>query len=189
MSSKSGRGGGNNKKSTPFKVGGQVGDEQRQYFKDASKEIRNLGLKVVARRVKRSAAEDDLIKSGRKVKKTFLPFKKAIINNKIEKEKQENLITESILRGEKPIKKSIKSISNNNNNNKDDEPGLKIGRFSNGTLHINKHDIKTVYSSKSKGYNRGGSSSRGGGGGSGGGRGGSRGGGRGGRGGGRGGKR
>ncbi|EAL68744.1 hypothetical protein DDB_G0277563 [Dictyostelium discoideum AX4] len=180
MSSKSGRGG---NKSTPFKVGGQVGDEQRQYFKDASKEIRNLGLKVVARRVKRSAAEDDLIKSGRKVKKTFLPFKKAIINNKIEKEKQENLITESILRGEKPIKKSIKS---NSNNNKDDEPGLKIGRFSNGTLHINKHDIKTVYSSKSKGYNRGGSSSRGGGGG---GRGGSRGGGRGGRSGGRGGKR
>ncbi|KAM9982101.1 hypothetical protein ACTFIY_004389 [Dictyostelium cf. discoideum] len=184
MSSKSGRGG-NNRKSTPFKVGGQVGDEQRQYFKDASKEIRNLGLKVVARRVKKSAAEDDLIKSGRKVKKTFIPFKKAIINNKIEKEKQENLITESISRGEKPIiKKSIKS----NNNNKDDEPGLKIGRFSNGTLHINKHDIKTVYSSKSKGYNRGGSSSRGGGGG-GGGRGGSRGGGRGGRSGGRGGKR
>ncbi|KAN0004468.1 hypothetical protein ACTFIZ_010623 [Dictyostelium cf. discoideum] len=166
MSSKSGRGG-NNRKSTPFKVGGQVGDEQRQYFKDASKEIRNLGLKVVARRVKKSAAEDDLIKSGRKVKKTYLPFKKAIINNKIEKEKQENLITESILRGEKPvIQKKFKS------NNKDgDEPSLKIGRFSNGTLHINKHDIKTVYSSKSKGYNRGGNSSRGG-------RGGSRGGGR-----------
>ncbi|KAN0026973.1 hypothetical protein ACTFIU_009651 [Dictyostelium citrinum] len=165
--------GGNNgkRKSTPFKVGGQVSDEQRQYFKDASKEIRNLGLKVVARRVKKSAAEDDLRSSGRKVKKTYLPFKKAIMNNKIEKEKQDNLIAESILRGEKPIiqKKSFKS------DKKDDEPSLKIGKFSNGTLHINKHDIKTVYSSKSKGFNRGGNSGRGGS------RGGSRGGGRGGR--------
>ncbi|KAN0036108.1 hypothetical protein ACTA71_005409 [Dictyostelium dimigraforme] len=168
---KGNRGGNNgNKKTTPFKVGGQVSDEQRQYFKDASKEIRNLGLKVVARRVKKSAAEDDLKSSGRKVKKTFLPFKKAIINHKIEKEKQDNLIAESILRGEKPNlqKKSIKS------DKKDDEPSLKIGRFSNGTLHINKHDIKTVYSSKSKGYNRGGNNSRGGRGGSRGGRGGKR---------------
>ncbi|KAK5578237.1 hypothetical protein RB653_003190 [Dictyostelium firmibasis] len=181
MSSKFKGGKGSNKKSTPFKIGGEVGDEQRQYFKDASKEIRNLGLKVVARRVKKSAAEDDLKSSGRKVKKTFLPFKKAIINHKIEKEKQDNLIAESILRGEKPIlpKKSIKSLDKD-----DDEPGLKIGRFSKGTLHINKFDIKTVYSSKSK-NNSGG---RGGGSGGRGGRGG-RGGGRGGRGGGRGGKR
>ncbi|EGC39070.1 hypothetical protein DICPUDRAFT_27567, partial [Dictyostelium purpureum] len=158
-------------KNPKFKIGGDVDNEQRQFFKDASKEIRELGLKVAHRNVKKKSKVDDLKSSGRKVKKSFVPFKKAKETHRVEKEKQDKLISEAILRGEKPILQKKKKEE------KSDEPSLKIGKFSNGTLLINKQDIKTVYNSGKrggKGNSRGGKSSggRGGRGGGGGGRGG-----------------
>ncbi|KYR02654.1 hypothetical protein DLAC_00108 [Tieghemostelium lacteum] len=134
----------------PLKLGGKVSEEQRKFFEDATKEIQEFATRAIVKKskaTKRQVELDNIKATGRKVKSQYVPIKKANEIRRLKKEKDDADLADAIASGERIKIPKTKNTSDKDNNSKKVSE-LRIGKFSKGTLHISKSDIKTVKKKK-----------------------------------------
>eukprot|EP01133_Synstelium_polycarpum_P006414 gene6414-7441_t len=106
-------------------MGGHVSEEQRKYFVDSFEEIKNLGSTMFAKKDKKAFTKQKFAETGRKVQKV-----------------------QAVLKGDPIPKKS--SMLEVGKEKKSKGLELQGGKFTNGTLHLSKDDVKSVYSRKQR---------------------------------------